>query len=81
MFSDGGVIAMGLMSITINNKPWAPAKCPKCGAQFMFYGNCTLRIDPHGFEHYDLECPECEERLVGIIDPYDNALLVSRSSF
>lgn len=46
----------------------------------MFYGNYAARIDHHGFERYDLECPACDEVVAGVIDPYDDAFLVSSSS-
>ena len=72
---------MGSMSIKMNKNFWTLVKCPNCGVQFMFYGNCAARIEDHGFERYDLECPDCDEVLAGIVDPYDDALLVSPSSF
>lgn len=71
---------MGLMSIRMNKNRWAPVRCPNCDASFMFYGNYAARIDHHGFERYDLECPACDEVVAGVIDPYDDAFLVSSSS-
>jgi hypothetical protein len=43
----------------------------------MFYRSRTPRIDSSGFESYSLECKECRARLAGIIDPYDEKLLLS----
>jgi hypothetical protein len=51
--------------------------CPACAAQVMFCRSRTPLIDACGFESYSLECDECGARLAGIIDPYDNALLLS----
>jgi len=52
-------------------------ECPKCEARLMFYRSSTPRIDSSGFESYSLECKECGTRLGGIIDPYDEKLLLS----
>ncbi len=43
----------------------------------MFCRSRTPRIDACGFESYSLECQECGARLAGIIDPYDEELLLS----
>jgi hypothetical protein len=43
----------------------------------MFCRSRTLHIDTCGFESYSLECHECGARLAGIIDPYDDELLLS----
>ena len=51
--------------------------CPACTAQVMFCRSRTLHIDTCGFESYSLECHECGARLAGIIDPYDDELLLS----
>jgi hypothetical protein len=52
--------------------------CPACTAQVIF---CRSRTTPHidrcGFESYSLECHECGAGLAGIIDPYDDELLLS----
>ncbi len=52
-------------------------ECPKCEARLVFYRSSTPRIDSSGFESYSLECKECGTRLGGIIDPYDEKLLLS----
>ena len=51
--------------------------CPKCDARFPFYRSPTPRIDSCEFESYSLECKECGTQLAGIIDPYDEELLLS----
>jgi hypothetical protein len=58
---------------------WRPrlVECPKCNAQLLFGGNRTPRIDACGFESCALECRKCGTQLSGIVDPYDEALLVS----
>ncbi len=52
-------------------------ECPKCNARSLFGGNRTSRIDACRLESYALECGKCGTRLTGIVDPYDEALLVS----
>lgn len=51
--------------------------CPKCDARFIFCRSPSPRIDSCGFESYSVECEECGARLDGIIDPYDDKLLLS----
>ena len=51
--------------------------CPACAALVTFSRTSTPRIDACGFESYRLECRECGARLAGIIDPFDNDLLLS----
>jgi hypothetical protein len=53
-------------------------ECQKCDAQLLFCRHRTPRIDACGFESYGLKCRECGTRLTGIVDPYDEALLVSK---
>jgi C4-type Zn-finger protein len=54
--------------------------CPKCNADFMFYRSDMPHIDECGFESYSFRCKACGSALVGIIDPMDDALLVTASS-
>jgi hypothetical protein len=61
-------------SITVDTQ--APA-CPGCGAQLTFGRSATPPIDACGFESYRLECHACGAPLAGIIDPADDALLLS----
>jgi hypothetical protein len=52
--------------------------CPKCHTQLNFRrSQQTADIDGAGFESYRFNCQECGAALVGIIDPADNALLLS----
>jgi hypothetical protein len=54
--------------------------CPKCHANFRFYKSLSPHIDERGFESYSLECMRCDARLLGIIDPADNKLVLSEES-
>jgi RNase P subunit RPR2 len=51
--------------------------CPKCNAQLKFGRSETPRIDDCGFECYSFECEKCSAALGGIIDPYDETLLLA----
>jgi hypothetical protein len=46
----------------------------------MFYRNRAPHIDACGFESYSLECEECGTPLAGIIDPFDEALLLTQTA-
>jgi len=51
--------------------------CPRCAAPLVFWRNGAARIDACGFESYRLDCGRCDAALTGVVDPYDEALLVS----
>jgi hypothetical protein len=51
--------------------------CPKCQARFVFCRSPKPLIDACGFESYALECHECGAPLAGIVDPFDETLLIS----
>jgi hypothetical protein len=51
--------------------------CPKCEARFVFCRSRKPFIDACGFESYALECHECGAPLAGIVDPFDETLLMS----
>jgi len=51
--------------------------CPRCKAQLEFRRSFSPHIDDCGFESYRLKCAECGAALAGIIDPADDALLLS----
>jgi len=53
--------------------------CPKCNAQFEFRRSIRPHIDECGFEAYDLRCVTCSALFHGIVDPADNALLLSEA--
>ncbi len=52
-------------------------RCPKCEARLLFARSRRPRIDSCGFESYRLACTDCGAQLAGIIDPADDALLLS----
>jgi len=54
-----------------------PVACPKCNAQLTFRRDAIPPIDACGFESYSFACHECGAPLAGIIDPADDALLLS----
>jgi hypothetical protein len=51
--------------------------CPKCHTRLNFRPSQTADIDAAGFESYRFDCQECGSSLVGIVDPLDDALLIS----
>jgi hypothetical protein len=51
--------------------------CPKCDASLKFYRSEKPHIDECGFESYSFKCSACGSMLVGIIDPADDALLLT----
>ena len=53
------------------------ASCPKCRADVVLHRVLNPQIDSSGFENYFLKCNECGVWLIGIIDPYDEALLLT----
>ena len=53
--------------------------CPKCDASIRFFRNDTPHIDDGGFETYNFKCKACGSMLAGIIDPMDDALLLTIS--
>lgn len=53
------------------------ASCPRCTAHLLLHRSSLPFIDECGFESYDFECTECGAALAGIIDPYDDALLLA----
>jgi hypothetical protein len=54
--------------------------CPVCNARLAFHGGDTPHIDECGFESYHFECMQCGGSLGGIVDPYDETLLLSQLS-
>lgn len=52
-------------------------KCLKCQARLTFHRALIPLMDSCGFESYSLECGACAVVFAGIIDPYDEALLLS----
>jgi len=54
--------------------------CPHCDAQFAFSRSSTPVVDECGFESYRFECRECRAALAGIVDPIDDALLLTETA-
>jgi RNase P subunit RPR2 len=55
------------------------AVCAKCNAHMVFYRSTNPRIDECGFESYSFACDECGTAFAGIVDPFDQTLLLSQS--
>jgi hypothetical protein len=51
--------------------------CPNCNFHFEFRRTLTSAVDACGFESYSLRCDACGLLLGGVIDPADDALLLS----
>ncbi len=68
-------------TVNLEELPTAPAApvlaCPACSTGLTFYRSSTPRIDACGFESYSFECKECRTLLTGIVDPFDDTLLLS----
>jgi hypothetical protein len=62
-----------------SGKPYRaqPVACPGCGARFAFCRSEHPLIDACGFETYSFACKECRASLSGIVDPLDDALLIT----
>lgn len=75
----------GVVASSLNGHAWEAsglsliASCPKCRARLTGFRNCPALIDSCGFETYNIQCNKCEARLVGIVDPLDEKLLVTPS--
>jgi predicted nucleic acid-binding Zn ribbon protein len=52
-------------------------ECPRCTTRLKIIRRRVPLIDSCGFESYSFECDGCGARLVGIVDPFDDKLLVS----
>lgn len=57
-----------------------PIGCPKCRVPLTFHRSVDPVFDACGFETYSFECKACGAPLTGIIDPFDDLLLVSETS-
>jgi hypothetical protein len=53
------------------------ATCPKCKTSSKLCRLTDAQIDSCGFESYSLHCGGCDTLLAGIVDPWDDELLVS----
>jgi len=53
--------------------------CPRCGSFLVLGSNRTSTFDRCGFETYRIVCKRCETLLIAVIDPADDAPLISES--
>ncbi len=62
-----------------HQKQWLPrsVNCPKCKARLWLYGMLATSTDSCGFENYCLKCDACGIQFAGVVDPYDDVLLLS----
>jgi hypothetical protein len=51
--------------------------CPCCNARLPFRRSEMPAIDACGFESYRLDCEACGMTFAGVIDPADEALVLS----
>ena len=51
--------------------------CPRCSTDLSFARCGDALIDACGFESYRFACDVCGAQLAGIVDPADDALLLS----
>ena len=51
--------------------------CPRCGSFLVLGSNRTSSFDRCGFETYRIVCKRCETLLIAVIDPADDAPLIS----
>lgn len=54
--------------------------CPVCGAEIAFDRSPIPPMDECGFESYRFECRECGAVIAGIVDPADDALLLTETA-
>jgi hypothetical protein len=54
-------------------------KCPSCSSPISLRSE-QARVDSLGFEIYRVKCKDCGAMLIGLIDPYDESLLLSLSN-
>ena len=61
------------MSLSLPQK----LQCPPCGALFAFQRASIPPLDSSGLETYEFECVQCGAALVGVVDPWDDQVLLS----
>jgi hypothetical protein len=72
--------AMTILEQTIAPSGTQLVACPICNARFMFRRSDAPHIDDCGFESYRFTCHDCGAALAGIIDPFDEALLLCEAA-
>ena len=58
-------------------EPGKPYRAQPVACPFAFCRSENPVIDACGFESYTFACKECGASLSGIVDPFDNALLIT----
>jgi hypothetical protein len=54
-------------------------RCPSCGHRVLC-SEADGDFDCEGFESYQIDCASCHTSLNGIVDPFDEVLLLSVAS-
>jgi hypothetical protein len=70
-------MAAGSGSASVEAERTTAAACPRCGVRVVVHRILNPNIDSSGFENHFLKCNQCSAWLIGIIDPYDEALLLT----
>jgi hypothetical protein len=52
-------------------------QCPHCGQLFAFQRTSIPELSASGLETHELECRQCGMNLVGVVDPWDDQILLS----
>jgi hypothetical protein len=71
----GGRIAGQTDSVSLES-----VNCPICKINMRFLRGHQPRFDECGFETYHLKCDGCGARFSVLVDPFDDALLLSQIS-
>jgi hypothetical protein len=69
-----------LVQLALSQLGLLSVSCLECHARLVPHRTSTPQIDECGFESYFIECGKCKYLLAAIIDPSDDAVLISRSS-
>jgi hypothetical protein len=70
-------MAAASSSASVEAERTTSASCPKCEADVVIQRTLNPHIDSGGFENYFLKCNQCGSWLIGVIDPYDETLLLT----
>jgi hypothetical protein len=77
-----GVMANSVLRLEASEERAAPTggtraiACPQCDARLTWQASPASQIDACGLESFRLECTQCGASLAGVIDPYDDAVLL-----
>jgi hypothetical protein len=70
-------MAVESRSASVQAEGTTAAACPKCGVRVIVHRILNANVDSSGFENYFLKCNQCSVWLIGVVDPYDEALLLT----